>query len=125
MPDLKPKSFTPTLYANAGMPFLTVPAPKPYHPSSFAYATVAVAEDLERVAESLRQCFSAAAASGHGTLHAAIERLDHQAAALREIARKSYRDQWPTHVAVEAIEAEIDAADERIEAGFPLSRRDP
>ncbi len=73
---------------------------KTYHPSSFASATTAVAEDLERIADSLRDTLIAI---DYPKVRDAVERIDHQAAGLRAIALKSYRDDWPTHLVVDWI----------------------
>ncbi len=86
---------------------IEVPMPdqaKTYHPTSFAYATVAVADDLERIAEMLRASHRHAAdwrgiAERRTTIGKAIERLDHQAAALRAIAAKMYQ-QEPTYLGI-------------------------
>jgi hypothetical protein len=78
-----------------------MPDAKPYHSSSFAYATAAVADDLVRIADELREVRVGDLSWLESTVAChAIERLDHQAAALREIACKQYRDEWPTHVEV-------------------------
>lgn len=79
-----------------------MPDPK-YHSSSYAFATTAVAEDLDRIATELRSAttFTMAYGAEAAIIHAA-ERLELQANAMREIALKSYRDQWPTHVEVPA-----------------------
>jgi len=70
-----------------------------YHPSSFAHATAAVADDLERLATELHR-------SGPNLpgvfFMAVLDRLDLQVAALREIARRQYAQDWGRHEAVGA-----------------------
>lgn len=58
-----------------------MPDPK-YHPSSFAYATTAVAEDLDRIAETIQTGITAT------ELFRCQQRLVYQATVLREIAEK-------------------------------------
>ncbi len=82
---------------------IEVPMPdqaKTYHPTSFAYATVAVADDLERIAETIRLHKDRWPYHLNlGDCIAVIERLDHQAAALRAIAAKMYQ-QEPTYLGI-------------------------
>ncbi len=91
-----------------------MPDPKPYHPGSYAYATLIAAQDVERTAERIRLSFETDAPKVDQVdlvrcrVLPECERLEHQAAALREIARKQYRDEWPRHTAVPAEAAYID-----------------
>ncbi len=62
---------------------------KAIHPTSFALAVLAVAEDLERVAGTLRYSLRGAMAFAvQRGIEDAVERLDHQSKALRNISAK-------------------------------------
>jgi len=76
-----------------------------YHHSSFAYATAAVADDLERIAETLRDALQwTMSYPAEAAIRAAFERLDLQVAALREIARREYAQDWVHHQEVPSVE---------------------